>query len=80
MELTATLLKDKTLKKRARKLVDRRRKKMEPFFKNQKPSRFEQKLVEKNTPMVARNWHFSMNMGMDSFEDLFRKNILGNSR
>jgi DNA-binding transcriptional ArsR family regulator len=80
MELTATLSTDKMLRKRARELVDRRRKKMELFFKNQKPSWFEQKLVEKNTPTVARNWHFLMNMGMDSFEDLFRKNGLGNSK
>lgn len=75
LELTATLLNDKQLKRRATQLVDGRRKKMEFFFKNQKPSRFEQKLFERNTPTIARKWHFLMNMGMDSFEDLFRKNI-----
>jgi hypothetical protein len=75
MELTATLSKDKALRKRAIELVDRRRKKMELFFKNQKPGRFEQKLVEKNTPAVARNWHFLMNMGMDSFELLWNKEL-----
>jgi hypothetical protein len=56
--------------------MDKRRKKMELFFKTQKINKYEQNLAEKNTPTVARNWHFLMNMGLDSFETLFEKNVL----
>ena len=76
LELTAVLLKDKKLQSFAKALMDKRRKKMEVFFKTQKTSKYEQALVEKNTPLVARHWHFLMNMGMDSFESLFNKNVL----
>ena len=31
------------------------------------------RLADKNTPDLARRWHFRMNLGLDSFEELFRK-------
>jgi hypothetical protein len=55
--------------------MDHRRKKFELFFQGQKQSSFEIKLVELNTPPVARKWHFLMNMGMNSFESLWKKNL-----
>lgn len=76
LELTAILSKDKKLQVFAKQLMDKRRKKMELFFKTQKINKYEQNLVEKNTPTVARHWHFLMNMGLDSFETLFKKNVL----
>jgi hypothetical protein len=33
----------------------------------------ERRLAELRTPEVARKWGFRMNMGMDSFESMFRK-------
>ena len=33
----------------------------------------ERKLAEMRTPEVARKWGFCMNMGMDSFESMFKK-------
>ncbi len=75
LELTAVLSKDKKLQSFARNLKDRRRKKMEVFFKLQKTNKYEKNLTDKNTPLVARNWHFLMNLGMDSFESLFNKSM-----
>ncbi len=76
LELTGVLLKDKKLQVFAKQLMDKRRKKMEFFFKSQKINKYEQLLVDKNTPAVARQWHFLMNLGLDSFETLFKKNLL----
>lgn len=73
LELTALLSKDKMLKIFARQLMDHRRRKTELFFSSHKMNKFEQSLTEKNTPAVARRWHFAMNIGMDSFESLFQK-------
>jgi hypothetical protein len=48
---------------------------MENYFLNVKPNRFEQRLAEMNTPVVARDWKYLMNMDMDSFESAFKKNL-----
>lgn len=76
LDLTAQLLGDRKLQKTALGLLDRRRKRKELFFNTQKRiSKFEQVLAENNTPPVARKWNFLMNLGMDSFEGIFRKNM-----
>jgi len=75
LDLTAFLLKDQKLHSTAQSLADRRRKKMEMFFKTRESGAFEQTLAEQNTPPLARKWRFLMNMGMDSFESLFKKNF-----
>lgn len=75
LDLTAILMKRPKLRKKARQLMDRRRKHAENFFVGKKLNSFEKELAEKNTPPVARDWHFLLNMGMDSFESLFRKNF-----
>lgn len=74
LNLTALLMKDSKLRKKARQLMDRRRKLTENFFVGRKLNSFEKELADKNTPPVARDWHFLLNMGIDSFESLFRKN------
>jgi hypothetical protein len=75
LDLTASLSKDRKLHKVALRYDDRRRKRMQNFFENKKFNRFEDELAAKNTPPVARSWRFLMNMGMDSFENLFQKNL-----
>ena len=75
LDLTSVLTKNKKLHAQALKLVDRRRKRMEYFFVGRKQGQFEKELTEMNTPDLARKWLFFMNMGMDSFETLFRKNF-----
>ena len=75
LDLTAFLTNNATLRKAAQRLRDRRRRRMENFFVNREPNDFEKELAERNTPPVARKWHFLLNMGMDSFEEVLRKNI-----
>ena len=75
LDLTAALLGNRRLHREARRLRDRRRKRAEDFFTERKPNEFEERLAERNTPKVARAWHFRLNMGMDSFESLFKKHL-----
>jgi hypothetical protein len=75
LDLTGSLAKCKKLHNEALKLKDLRRKKLENFFINRKVSRFEEILNEKHTPPIARSWLFLLNIGMDSFESLYRKNM-----
>ena len=75
LDLTALLTKRQKLHAEARRFKDGRRKRMENFFVDRKFTRFEKELAEKNTPSVARHWHFLMNMGLDSFEDRFKKSF-----
>lgn len=74
LDLTASLTKDNGLHLVAQQLMDKRRKKMEPFFQTH-TNKYERALAERNTPQVVRDWHFLMNLGMDSFETLFKKNM-----
>jgi hypothetical protein len=75
LDLTASLTKNQKLHKLARSYDDRRRKHLEDFFVSKKMYPFENELAARNTPRVARSWRFLMNMPMNSFEDLFRKNL-----
>ena len=75
LELTAKLSGRARLKKESEKLYDLRYKKFEYFFLNQNMGRFTMLLTEKNTPNLARKWRFRMNMGIDSFENLFYRFI-----
>lgn len=77
LDMTGSLARNPELRAEARRLMDRRRKRMEPFFVQRRFSDFEKKLAQTNTPPVARSWHFLMNMGMDSFESLFQKHLDG---
>lgn len=80
LDMTGSLTRNPGLRADARRLMDRRRKRMEPFFVRRKFSEFENRLAEANTPPVARSWHFLMNMAMDSFESLFQKHLGGVER
>ena len=75
LDLTASLIKSKRLHADAQRLKDKRRKRMENFFVDRNFNRFEAALTEINTPPVARRWNFLMNMGMDSFEDRFKRSF-----
>lgn len=77
LDMTGLLARSPALRSQGRRLMDHRRKHMESFFLRRNLSEFEKRLAEANTPPVARSWHFLMNMGMDSFESLFRKHTDG---
>jgi DNA-binding transcriptional ArsR family regulator len=72
LSLTATLLGDSSLQDRAGQLKDRRTRHVEDFFLLEHGERA-QRLAAANTPPVAKEWLFRMNMPMESFESLFRK-------
>jgi hypothetical protein len=74
-DLTGSLMNNKELRRKAKRVKDNRRKRTENFFLNTKSNRFEQALAEANTPSVVRDWKFTMNMNMDSFESSFRKSF-----
>jgi len=76
LDITSSLLKNQKLHRLAQSYDDRRRKHVQDFFVNKKLSRFENELATKNTSPVARSWRFRLNMPMESFESLFRKNFL----
>jgi len=72
LELTAELAGDQALARAARPLRPRRpRQRATQFFPVR--SRLERRLAEAKTPPVARRWDFRMNMGLDTFEGMFRK-------
>ena len=72
LSLTATLLGDATLQDRAGQLKDRRTRHVEDFFLLGHGERA-QRLAEENTPPVAKEWLFRLNMPMESFETFFKK-------
>lgn len=74
LELTGELSGQKELTRWARRLRDRRVSKPQEFFTGPK-SKYERELARLNTPKLAAKWHFTMNMGMDSFSSLFEKNV-----
>ncbi|MCP4713617.1 MAG: hypothetical protein GY868_00755 [Deltaproteobacteria bacterium] len=74
-DLSAVLSGSTSYKKDADSLFDNRLKVTEDFFATPKKGRYRRLLAEQNTPSLAKKWHFSMNMGMGSFEDLFNKNV-----
>lgn len=74
LELTSKLNNSSRLKKEAKLYRDRRISVSRSFFvdKNERGP-FVKLLEEKNTPRVAKRWHFTMNMRLDSFSSMFRK-------
>lgn len=75
LDLTASLSKNRKLRKDARRLKDRRRRRDVNFFVDRKFSRFEEELNRRNTPDLAHSWHFLLNMRMDSFKDFYEKHL-----
>jgi len=73
LDLTAELSRNRALRREARSLRDRRRKRPRLFFVHSEPGKFTLQLVEKNTPAIARYWQFLLNMPLDSFSSLFEK-------
>jgi len=72
--LTAHLSKEPALKKLSKLFYDKRWSKPEYFLTAEKDVRgFQAKLVENNTPPLAKAWKLKMNLGLDSFESLFSK-------
>jgi DNA-binding transcriptional ArsR family regulator len=72
--LTAHLSNEPALKKMAKLFFDKRWSKPEYFLETEKGARgFQARLVESNTPSLAKTWKLKMNLGLDSFESLFNK-------
>lgn len=72
LTLTGKLLHDPLLTRFANRLHDGRTRRMENFFLVARGERA-RRLAEENAPRPARDWHFRMNLPMESFESLFRK-------
>ena len=75
LDLTGTLSGSRKFKDLARQLKDHRVKKSQPFFTESPKGKYARLLEDQNTPYVAKKWHFSMNMGLDSFSSLFEKSM-----
>jgi hypothetical protein len=73
LELTGKLARQKKLVQAAADLADRRVKRSESFFISQKQGPFQKGLEKRNTPALAKKWHFTMNMPLESFALPFRK-------
>jgi|SRR5579862_323506 len=72
LDLTRTLLGDSERARQGKLLRDRRFKKTQDFFVGTSTERA-QELAELRTPKVAKNWHFRMNMPLESFQATFDK-------
>jgi DNA-binding transcriptional ArsR family regulator len=72
LALTGRLLKTPKLAESGSVLRDGRFRKTQSFFLSEEGER-EKRLAELRTPEVAREWHFRMNMPMESFESTFGK-------
>lgn len=72
LSLSRKLLNDPRLAKTERALRDERFRKTEDFFVLERGRRA-RKLAEKRTPSLAREWHFRMNMTLESFRAPFEK-------
>ena len=70
LDLTGRLTGDADLRNAAKPLRPKHMP-LTDFFKTR--SRLERSLAEANTPEVARDWGYRLNMGMDSFESLLAK-------
>ncbi len=46
---------------------------VEDFFVTMKPGKYRDRLLERNTPHVAKKWFFRINMPIDSFQSIFNK-------
>ncbi len=72
LTLTGLLLKDPSLAAAARRCRDSRVRRTQAFFSNPNAKRT-RALAEGTTPKVARDWHFSMNTSLESFQSHFGK-------
>lgn len=71
-DLAGLLARDPEMRRWAQRLRDRRFRKMRDFFDGP-TGEFERQLSERNTPALARKWHFHMNLPLESFRAAFRK-------
>jgi len=74
LELTGQLGGDQRLVRRARRLRDRRRVALQPFFAGGRGA-FARAAAQEKSPPVARQWGFLMNMELESFAATFRKHV-----
>ena len=74
LELTSHLSQEAKYARLAKSLKDKRWSK-QGFFLDKEASLtgFQAKLVETNTPELAKKWFLKMNMGLDSFESMYAK-------
>ena len=74
LDLTGKLSEDRRLTALAKKFFDKRWGKDSIFLEKEHGlSGFQAQLLEQNTPELAKKWFLKMNMGLDSFESMFRK-------
>jgi hypothetical protein len=73
LELTATVAELPSLRARADKLSDARRKRLKYFPLVE--GTFEKQLAARRSPEAATRWHFRMNMTEDSFREAVRKHV-----
>lgn len=71
-DLAGMLARDPEMRRWAQGLRDKRVRRMREFFDLPK-GKFERQLNERNTPALARKWHFHMNLPLESFRAAFRK-------
>jgi hypothetical protein len=71
LDLTSLVTHDVRFNKWARAFRDRRCRAERPFFHGE--TRFTKMLAERNTPPVARDWGFRMNMPAEAFTDAYVK-------
>lgn len=72
LDLTSELGGNREFKEWAAELFDHRVKKDRDFF-SAPSGRYGRQLAERNTPWVAKKWHYRMNMEFDTFKTLFEK-------
>ena len=74
LDLTAELSNDKKFSALARQLRDKRWSKRTFFLDKEDGLKgFQARLVEENTPALAKKWFLNLNMGLDSFASLYSK-------
>ncbi len=74
LELTSKLSDEKKFAFMAKKLMDNRWSNPTSFLNKESNLKgFQAKLVEKNTPDLAKKWFLKMNMGLDSFTSQYQK-------
>lgn len=74
IELTGVLSKNSKIKKMSRGFYDQRWSQADFLFEAEKDLQgFQAKLIEVNTPELAKRWFLKMNLGIDSFASLFAK-------
>jgi len=72
LELTGRLARDHRLASLSRRLRDRRRSRVRPFFARPH-GRMALAAARRKTPSLARRWGYLMNMGLESFASAFAK-------